>query len=305
MPTPTSPGPSPGPVADVRQQRSGVHTDFQSINADYYNLTDAQGWPIAGLLVLLDRKQRAVRAELHLYSDTAGQLEEMAVRQAMNLMEDRYHTAAPPGTRDARLDLRVMRSYQERDTVQVGLLPGPTGGKGEDKPYLIWGVVAVGILLLVMALLWLGGTLFGAKDTPLPATLPTQTPVVQVQDAAGQPAPADTANGQSAAQPSTDNPFPPQTNGLPSSRNALDLRLGQRVRIRPGYTLTLRSQPGADAGEQVGFMQDGQPATLVGGPVWMPGISDTIVWWYVRLDNGQEAWASANTSELTLLEPVP
>ncbi len=301
MPTSATPGPS----ADVRQQHTGVHTDFQSINADYYNLTDAQGWPIAGLLVLLDRKQRAVRAELHLYSDTAGQLEEMAVRQAMNLMADRYHTAAPPGTRDARLDLRVMRTYQERDTVQVGLLPAPAGSQGQGKPYLLWGVVAAGILLLVMALLWLGSTLFGAKDVALPATLPTQTPVVQVQDAAAQPAPADAANSQSAAQPSTNTPIPPQTNGLPSSVNALDLRLGQRVRIRPGLTLTLRSQPGAEAGEGVGFMQDGQPATLVGGPVWMPGLSDTIVWWYVRLDNGQEAWASANTSEFTLLEPVP
>ena len=47
---------------------------------------------------------------------------------------------------------------------------------------------------------------------------------------AAQPAPADAANSQSAAQPSTNTPIPPQTNGLPSSVNALDLRLGQRVR---------------------------------------------------------------------------
>lgn len=293
---------TPGPAADVRQQHSGVHTDLQTISADYYNLTDAQGWPIAGLLILLDRKQRAVRSELHLYADTAGQMEEMAVRQAMNLMEDRYHTTAPPGTRDARLDLRVMRSTQERDTLQVNLQPAPMGGMGERKPYLVWGLVAAGILLLVMALLWLGSALFGAKETPIPAALPTQTPVVQVQDAA---APTQTTGGPSATQSSTDNPYPPQTNGLPSSVMALDLRLGQRVRIRPGLTLTLRSLPGAEAGDGVGFMQDGQPATLIGGPVWMPGLSDTIVWWYVRLDNGQEAWASANTSELTLLEPVP
>lgn len=296
---------TPGRSAEIRQQRNAVHTDFQSINADYYNLTDAQGWPIAGLLVLLDRKQRAVRSELHLYADTAGQLEEMAVRQAMNLIGDRYHTSAPPGAQDARLDLRVMRSHQERDTQQVSLHPAPADAQGSRKPYLLWGAIGVGVLLLVMALMWLGSALFGGDKTPEIAGLPTQTPAAQVQEAVTQPQAAATSGDGSSVLPPAENPFPPQTNGLASSRNALDLRLGQRARIKPGYTLTLRSQPGAAAGEQVGFMQDGQPATLIGGPVWMPGLSDTIVWWYVRTDSGQEAWAPANTSELTLLEPVP
>ena len=45
-------------------------------------------------------------------------------------------------------------------------------------------------------------------------------------------------------------------------------------------------------------------AIIVGGPVWAPGDSDTIVWWLVQLPDGTEAWAPANTSKLRLLEPV-
>jgi hypothetical protein len=52
-------------------------------------------------------------------------------------------------------------------------------------------------------------------------------------------------------------------------------------------------------------MQGGEQATIINGPIWLEGNSDTIVWWYIRLDNGVEAWVAANTSELTLLEPVP
>lgn len=285
--------------------RTPVHMDFQSINADYYNLTDAQGWPVAGLLILLDRKHRPVRAELHLHTETTGQSEEMALRQAMNLIEQRYPTSAPPGTRDARLDLRILRAYQERDTVQVGLLPGEVRERGERPPYLLWGVMGTAGILLVLAVVWLAGALFGGDDTPPVTDLPTPTPMVQSQPAEQAVQPATESGGGAPGAAPAQNPFPPQTNGLASSRNALVFELGQRVRIRPGLTLTLRSLPGADAGEQVGFMQDGQAATLVGGPVWMPGISDTIVWWYVRLDTGQEAWAPANTSELTLLEAAP
>jgi hypothetical protein len=76
------------------------------------------------------------------------------------------------------------------------------------------------------------------------------------------------------------------------------------VRIKPGLRLTLRSEAGADAGESVGFMENSQEAVIIAGPTQLPGNSDTIIWWFVRLDNGVEAWAAANTSELTLLEPV-
>ena len=43
----------------------GAYERLQSINAEYYNITDAESWPIAGLLVLLDSGRQAVRAAWH------------------------------------------------------------------------------------------------------------------------------------------------------------------------------------------------------------------------------------------------
>jgi hypothetical protein len=93
---------------------------------------------------------------------------------------------------------------------------------------------------------------------------------------------------------------------LPKSRNARDdLGIGMRVTIVPGLQLALRSQPGADAGIVVGVMRDGQAALIIGGPHMTQGDSDTIVWWLVELEDGTQAWAAANTSQQTLLMPVP
>jgi hypothetical protein len=77
------------------------------------------------------------------------------------------------------------------------------------------------------------------------------------------------------------------------------------VRIRAGLQVALRTEAGANAGEVLGAMQGGDEATIINGPIWLEGNSDTIVWWFVRLDDGTEAWVSANTSELTVLEPAP
>jgi hypothetical protein len=38
--------------------------------------------------------------------------------------------------------------------------------------------------------------------------------------------------------------------------------------------------------------------------VWLAGDSDTIVWWYVETNAGVRGWTPANTSQLTLLDPV-
>jgi hypothetical protein len=78
-----------------------------------------------------------------------------------------------------------------------------------------------------------------------------------------------------------------------------------RIAIVPGLQLALRSEPGADAGEVVGSMSDGEEATIIGGPRMTQGDSDTIVWWLVQLDDGAQAWAAANTSQQTLLVPAP
>ena len=43
---------NPGTLSVIRKFRP--HADLQGIRADYYNLTDLQGQPLAGLLVLMD-----------------------------------------------------------------------------------------------------------------------------------------------------------------------------------------------------------------------------------------------------------
>ncbi|MEZ4617082.1 MAG: hypothetical protein R2867_16460 [Caldilineaceae bacterium] len=93
-----------------------------------------------------------------------------------------------------------------------------------------------------------------------------------------------------------------QTNGLAPSRNAnANLAVGSRVSVQPGYTVSLVSEPVPEQDKVVGYFEEGQQATIVDGPVWKAGNSDTIVWWRIRLDTGLEAWAPANTSDAMLL----
>jgi hypothetical protein len=100
-------------------------------------------------------------------------------------------------------------------------------------------------------------------------------------------------------------PSQPNTNGLAVSANAdATLAVGMQVRIRAGLRSFVRSEPGPESGEEVGFLEDGATATIVGGPTWLPGDIDTIVWWYVETADGVRGWTPANTSQLTLLEPA-
>ena len=80
---------------------------------------------------------------------------------------------------------------------------------------------------------------------------------------------------------------------------------GTRVRIIAGLQTYLLDQPDANEGGKIGLLSDGDGATVVDGPVWKQGESDTIVWWYIETDQGLTAWVPANTSQLTLLEPAP
>jgi hypothetical protein len=135
------------------------------------------------------------------------------------------------------------------------------------------------------------------------------TPVVAANAPAAQPAGVAKAVSVAAMVPPTvtlqEFATYPQTNNLPESSHAdKGLKIGQRVRVPNGLALTLRSAPGADAGSPMGFLKNTEEATIVNGPVWTAGDSDTIVWWLVSLDNGIKAWAPANTSNLTLLEPT-
>ena len=101
------------------------------------------------------------------------------------------------------------------------------------------------------------------------------------------------------------NPSEENKNGLPDSAKANpNIRGSSRVSVLPGIQIMLRSEPGPAAGTELGVMQDGDEGIVIGGPYYTEGEKDTIVWWYVRLDSGTEAWVAANTSDLTLLEPI-
>ena len=54
----------------------------------------------------------------------------------------------------------------------------------------------------------------------------------------------------------------------------------------------------------LGVMTEGMVATIIEGPEYTRGDTDTIVWWMVELADGTEAWAAANTSQQTLLMPA-
>ena len=123
----------------------------------------------------------------------------------------------------------------------------------------------------------------------------TPTPGAGSPDAQSQPAPAPRIDAAQLAE---------QTNGLPPSQNAdPNIAVGSRVQIQPQLRSFVRTEPGSTAGTPVTVISDGDTATVLGGPVWLEGDSDTIVWWYVEVDNAtrDQGWTPANTSTLTLL----
>jgi hypothetical protein len=245
---------------------------------------------VAGLLVLVDGKHSAVRAELHLYEDLPSHISEAAVRQARALLQERYHGTDP-------LPLRILQTYQRRDAVDVNLAAEATERPRERNPQWLT-IAALGVAaIIVLAAIWLSSSLFKTDEPATTADLAPSAAVAVPDVQAAAEAPAVEQSGAAAIAADIT---------LPQSRNA-DSRLGigSQVRILPGLRLTLRSEAGAEAGEAVGFMEDGQPAVITAGPALTKGSADTIVWWYVRLEDGTEGWAAANTSQQRLLEPVP
>lgn len=269
---------NPGTLSVIRKFRP--HADLQGIRADYYNLTDLQGQPLAGLLVLMDRRGRPVRAEIHMNNNIADALYEIALRQSLRLIEDRYKSDRPVRLYPLRMQLNSdPLSVQPRGNAQsAGISPAPVSG----SPLLLVGA----LLLLVSALFsgwflndWLSGDL----------TQPT--------------APVNLTLGSSAGAADS-GVLIAETNGLPPSRNAIPMNVGDRIRLLPEYKISLRSEAGAQSGVIVSNLQEANHMTILNGPIWLEGNTDTIVWWYVRVDSGAEGWVPANTSELTLLEPV-
>ena len=104
-----------------------AHTNFQAIDATFFNLTDTEGRATAGLMVLLDRMHRPVRAELHFYEEIDGFIRDNTVRQAQLLLQDRYYSREP-------VVLRIMYVFQDRNTYDVTLpQPGTTSLGPQEK----------------------------------------------------------------------------------------------------------------------------------------------------------------------------
>ncbi len=124
------------------------------ISSDYYNLTEADGWPVAGLLVLLDRQHTPVRAEVHLYDNTMGRRQDAALQIAYRVLEEQYRA---PSEESARLPVRIMRTRQQLDTVGVRL---DIGDPIQDSRFGAAGIEGWNntrtLLTLLLALLLIG-----------------------------------------------------------------------------------------------------------------------------------------------------
>ncbi len=115
---PVDPSQLAGTSTPNSEARDRAVANMPAIAADYYNLTEDDGWPVAGLLVMLDRHQQPVRAEVHLYDNTQGRRQDDALHNANRLLITKYwsHSAE-----ESRIPLRVMRTKQALDTLTVQL----------------------------------------------------------------------------------------------------------------------------------------------------------------------------------------
>lgn len=290
--------------------RATSTSHLQTIGSHYYNITDSESWPVAGLLVLLDGQGRPVRSELHLYEDLPSHVQEAAVRQSRLVLHERYH--GPDS-----VPLRILHTTQMREAMQVRLASAPPATARPVRPLPWQGIVLAGAFVAVVLLAWggiswlqsgdsgadPGSTLVGNGAGTVVADLDAQTD----DSAADSAAPMSDNTGELATDDATSAP-PAVAVGpgeLPPSRHARpDIQIGRQVQILPGFSLTLRSDAGARAGEAVGFLSNEGRALVVGGPRLTQGEADTIVWWLVELDDGMRAWAAANTSQTTLLVPI-
>lgn len=268
------------------QLEPGVRREImQAINSHYYNVTDSEGHAVGGLLVLLDRRNRPVRAEIHLHDELPDEVASIAVRQGYHILGERY-------VGDDPLPLQVRESFALGETLRVSL-GDPAMAEEEPRRWPLWQIAggAVTLVLLIGIIwalsVWLRGSSGDGQNAS--AAQPQATEVPSVANVAASPVlPTPTASGE-----------------LPPSRNAdSTLKVGDKVRIRSGYSLALRSEAGAEAGEVVGYMKEGDIAEIIDGPILLQGDSDTIVWWLVKLSDGKQAWAAANTSTAQLLERV-
>lgn len=278
---------------------------IQSINADFYNVSDGEGKPTASLVVLVDSARKPVRAELHLSGTATDDSGRQAVRQAQHILEERYRGPA-------ELPMQVWQSFLRSDPLQVPLPPEdvkvrsalvemiPEGVRSRGMAVLLGLGLLLGALFIWLIVAWLSN--------------PAETPVAETTLApasGGIEAPAEDA-AASDAQPVDDlapieaAAAPAEPAAMPTSATAdPNISVSKRVKILPTYKLSLCAQPGPCSGNEIGYMENGAEATVIGGPEQLRGISDTIVWWEVKLDDGVVGWAAANESSVgKLLEAI-
>jgi hypothetical protein len=286
------------PLLRSGSSRSSTAQHHIPIQSHYYDITDIESWPIAGLLVMLDGTGQPVRAELHLYDELEPHVQDTAIRQARLVLQEHYLGGAP-------VPVRILETFQVREEMVVRLPPvgaRPMHMARVPAQWRQYGMIA-GAVLGVALIVWLVVALLGRGSegdngndlaaVPQTTTLAATAEVVPA-DTTGQNVVETVANTASASLE------------LPVSRNARgDLRIGMQVQPVPGLRVALRSEPGLDSGQVTGELADGDSATIVGGPELRQGDTDTIVWWFIELPNGVQAWVAANTSEQTLIMPVP
>lgn len=295
------------PLLRSGNTRSGGTQHHLPIHSHYFDITDIESWPIAGLLVLLDGQGQPVRAELHLYDNLEPHVQEAAIRQARLVLQERYAGGAP-------VPVRLLETFQVREEMVVRL--PPAGARPLTVPALPvqwrpYALIGAGALVLLL-MFWIGFALLGGGDGGEESVAVANTPDAASQSAAQEV--SEQANGSAGAIDNTTggdgatnatNAAPASGADLPLSRNARgDLGIGMRVRAVPGLRVALRSEPSADRGITLGELAGDDVATIAAGPQYTQGDSDTIVWWFVELANGTQAWAAANTSQQTLLMPA-
>jgi hypothetical protein len=290
------------PLLRSGSSRSSANQHHIPINSHYYDITDIESWPIAGLLVMLDGRGQPVRAELHLYDELQPHGQEAAIRQARLVLQERYVGGTP-------VPVRILETFQVREEMIVRL--PPLGARPMSVPTMPpqwrqYGLIA-GAALGVVLLVWLVIALVGSGQPGDSDLVQQSTPAATVQQVnEAVAATAVTTGDQSDVVAVEEALAAPGGGDLPVSRNARgDLRIGMRIQAVPGLRVALRTEPGLDSGTVIGELADGDSATIVGGPEYRQGDFDTIVWWFVESPNGVQAWAAANTSDQTLLMPVP
>jgi hypothetical protein len=275
--------------SDELQQRQ--RNQLQSIPARYYTFAGEDGQREASMVVLLDSQGRAIQAELHYDRSLPNLIQNKVQRQAQWLLTTRYLGGGPT------TPLYIFELGQQLNKLDVPHTgeDAHAGAEGSINMLYVAGGI-IGLFIIVGLLFWLLNSLFRGRQEVVAAT-PTPPALVATSNA-----PALAAAPQAAVDPAS---LTMQTNNLPGSANANPtIGIGITVQIRPQLKSFVRSQPGSDQGEVVGYLQDGDTAVVVGGPVWLQGDTDTIVWWYVELPDGIRGWTPANTSQLRLLEPA-